>query len=136
MLIPLQILPKLRIDWKKKLTLMILFTLGIFAICAAIVRLVMILRDASLIHILIGSGIEQDVCYLCANAPALRPLFFRDTFTSQTSNGHSAPSHHDTYEMVSNVTGAKESQGNLDSISVGRTVEVTISQDEDIRTGK
>lgn len=106
MLIPLRTLPSLRIDWKKKLTVITLFALGTLAIFAAITRLVLILKDATTIQIMSWSAIEQAVCYVCANAPALRPLFFQDTFT-RSSADHSWPSnHHDTYEMAPNESKA------------------------------
>jgi hypothetical protein len=80
MIIPIKTLSTLRIDWKKKLSVMLLFTLGFLAVLAAIVRCVLVLRDATVIKVMMWSGIEQVVCYLVANAPALRPLLFRDRF--------------------------------------------------------
>jgi hypothetical protein len=126
MLIPLRTLPILRIDWKKKLIVTALFALGIFAIFTAVTRLVLILKDATTIQIMTWSGIEQAVCYICANAPALRPLFFRDAFT-RSSADHSWPSNHDTYhEMAPNDSKASSGRTHATGDSFA---EVTATED-------
>lgn len=107
MLIPLQTLPKLRINLRKKISLLVLFALGTVAVAAAIVRCTLFVKDATLIKVLTWSGIEQVVCAIVANAPALRPLFFRGRhFESKES--HDVPSSgrsHDVYEMAPKDTG-------------------------------
>lgn len=116
MFIPMKTLSKLRIDWKRKLSVIVLFALGFLAVFAAIIRCVLFLKDATVIKVMMWSGIEQAVCYLVANAPALRPLLFRDKFhqsrgTHELSGGRSV----DEYELSLCV---KEHMGGVVSVGV------------------
>src|ERR1700694_2381953 len=104
MIIPIQTLPKLRINLKKKLSLLFLFTLGSFAILASIVRTSLFLSDATLFNVILWSTVEEAVCFLVAKGPALRPLYFRgkDFESSGAGNishrSHTLRSaHHDDY---------------------------------------
>jgi hypothetical protein len=117
MVIPLWTLPKLRISLAKKLALICLFALGSFAIVASIVRCVISVLDAqSLTKVLIWSTVEEVVVVIVANAPILRPLFFRGkNFESNGTSNHGTRGTrgyttgggtlHDVYEMASDKTG-------------------------------
>src|SRR5436309_3253998 len=87
MVIPLWTLPKLRISLSKKLALGSLFALGSFAMIASIIRCAIAVTDSqSLTNVLIWSTVEEIVVIIVANAPILRPLFFRGkNFESNTS---------------------------------------------------
>jgi hypothetical protein len=99
MFIPIKTLSTLRIDWKRKLSVIVLFALGFLAVFAAIIRCALFLRDATVIKVIMWSGIEQAVCYLVANAPALRPLLFRDRFQSRGTHELSSGPSGDEYEL-------------------------------------
>jgi hypothetical protein len=142
MLIPLRALPKLRIDWKKKLTLIAVFALGSFAIITAIVRCVLFVGNATVTKVFLWSVVEQVVCYLVANAPALRPLFFRESFQSRGSSlePYNTRSQHEVYELTPG-TMAQISVGKRhfvrhptaragDIVQVERTVKVTVHESE------
>ena len=163
MYIPLVTLRKLRINLTKKLGLVFLFTLGSFAIVSSIVRAVILITDGGNIEkAFIWTTIEELVCLLVANGPALRPLFFRgknfesggstsvgNTHVNGTHNTHHGTMH-DVYEMtphvengvVSVVTAgnkAKKELGNHHTIDVVRTVEVTVEstkKDDDGRSSQ
>jgi hypothetical protein len=107
MRIPLQTPPKLGINLRKKISLIVLFAFGTVAIVAAIVRCILFVRNATLIEVLTWSGIEQAVCSVVTNTPLLRPLFFRGKHFESTE-GHGVPSGarpHDIYEMGPKDTG-------------------------------
>lgn len=141
MLIPLRTLPKLRINWRKKLTLIAVFALGSFAIITAIVRCVLFVGNATVTKVFIWSVVEQVVCYLVANAPALRPLFFRESFESRGSSlePYSTRSQHEVYELTPG-TMAQISVGKRhfvrptgrvgDIVHVERTVKVTVHESD------
>jgi hypothetical protein len=138
---------------KKKLSLAFLFALGLFAIMIAIIRTVLFLNQATLFVVIIWSSTETTVCFLVANGPALRPLFFRgNTFESsgKSSNPAGFSSSPDAYRMTPKETGVVStvSVGHLDDVKLRpesrhpefanhqgilRAVEVTIT--EEIKTG-
>jgi hypothetical protein len=86
--LPLPTVRKLRVSLKKKLSIGFLFTLGFFAIITSIVRTILFLHDATLFKVIVWSTVETVVCFLVANGPGLRPLFFRgaDFETSSSTN--------------------------------------------------
>jgi len=158
MLIPLRTLPKLRLSVKKKLSLIVLFALGSFAIIASIIRTVLFLSDATLAKVVLWSFIEEVVCFLVANGPILRPLFFRGN-NFESSGATNRQGLHDTsgrmftdlYEMspkdigVVSVVSAGETRPararqelmrmrshneNLKTVDILRTVEVTVESKE------
>jgi hypothetical protein len=149
-MIPIQTLPKLRIDLRKKISLLFLFTLGSFAIIASIVRTILFETDATLFKVIIWSTVEVVICFLVANGPGLRPLFFRgNNFESSGtySNRHgvgTGRSTHDVYEMAPKDTGvtcvvsAGDQKGAMERWgdhadrrpAVTRTVEVTVHSED------
>jgi len=77
LIIPLSILPKLKISLKKKLSLYILFAAGVFCMVAAIMRMIMpMIHINSIAPVLLWSTVEEAVVILVANAPMLRVLFW------------------------------------------------------------
>jgi hypothetical protein len=156
MLIPLSTLPKLRLNLKKKLSLVFLFALGSFAVAASLIRTTLFLTNATLAEVVLWSFVEEVICFLVANGPLLRPLFFRgkDFESSGTANNQSAlntggRSLHDIYEMsptgkdvgfvsvvsVGNAGGKEGKQTRQDrqaenTVDVVRTVEVTVQSRE------
>jgi hypothetical protein len=126
-----------------------LFTLGSFAIIASIVRTVLFETDATLFKVIVWSTVETTVCFLVANGPGLRPLFFRgNNFESSGYNSRHGlgtdRSTHDVYEMApkdtgvtctvsaGNQKGAMERWGNLVDRTPGvtKTVEVTVHSED------
>ena len=103
----------------KKIALIGLFALGSFAIIASIVRCVISVIDSqSLTKVLIWSSVEEVVVVVVANAPILRPLFFRGkNFESSGNTSHHGTTRgtrayttgggtlHDVYEMAPDKTG-------------------------------
>jgi len=146
MYIPLKTLRKLRINTNKKLSLALLFTLGIFATISSIVRAVIVITGTGDIgKAFIWATIEELVCFVVANAPILRPLLFRgksfeSSGTSQHTHGTGLQTgtFHDTYEMTPKETGvvsvvstgdAKKRETNVppeNRIDILRTVEVRV----------
>lgn len=87
--IPLWSLRQLKINNKKKLALYGLFAAGLFAIVAALMRMVMyIVQPGTISPVLLWSTVEETAGFLVANAPAVRVLFFkgRAFFTSNATS--------------------------------------------------
>jgi hypothetical protein len=141
MLIPLQTLPKLRISLQKKISLILLFTLGSFAIIASIIRTVLFVKDATLAKVVVWSFVEEVVFFVVANGPILRPLFFRGSnFESSSNNTRpGAATHgrtgHDLYELahteggVVSVVSAGGKRKGEQREGVIRTVEVIVKSE-------
>jgi hypothetical protein len=156
MLIPLSTLPKLRLNLKKKLSLVFLFALGSFAIVASLIRTILFLTNATLAEVVLWSFVEEVICFLVANGPLLRPLFFRGGDFESSGSAHNRTalnpggrSFHDIYEMsptgkdvgfvsvvsVGNPGGKDGKQARQDrqtenTVAVLRTVEVTVQSRE------
>jgi hypothetical protein len=76
MFIPLSVLPKLQVGFKKKLSLCALFAVGVFCMVAAVMRMFMSLIDiASISPVLLWGIVEGAVVLMVANAPMLRVFF-------------------------------------------------------------
>jgi hypothetical protein len=139
MLIPLQTLPKLRISLQKKISLILLFTLGSFAIIASIIRTVLFVKDATLAKVVVWSFVEEVVFFVVANGPILRPLFFRGSnFESSSNNTRPGVAHrrtgHDLYELahtegVVSVVSAGGKRKGEQREGVIRTVEVLVKSE-------
>jgi len=149
MIIPLQALPKLRIDLKKKLSLYVLFAAGSFAMVASILRAAMSIKNpASISPVLLWSTVEETVATLVANGPILKALVFRgQSFGSSNTSTHGTSGYtrdrstHDVYEMkpkgngFTSVVTSSKGQGKGDSscddtLMVMRTVEVTVQSEK------
>jgi hypothetical protein len=131
MLIPLQTLPKLKLSFQKKLSLLLLFTLGFFAIVASIVRTILFIKDATLAKVVVWSFVEETVFFVVANGPILRPLFFR-TFESRSGGSGRGTRGYDLMEGsgVVSVVSAGGKTGVDSGHGVIRTVEVIVSSEE------
>jgi hypothetical protein len=76
MFIPLSVLPKLQVGFKKKLSLCALFAVGVFCMVAAVMRMFMSLIDiASISPVLLWGIVEGAVVLMVANAPMLQVFF-------------------------------------------------------------
>jgi hypothetical protein len=133
MLIPLKTLPKLNLTFRKKLSLLILFTLGSFAIIASIVRTVLFIMDATLAKVIVWSYVEETVFFVVANGPILRPLFFR-SFENRSGGSGRGTRGYDLMEGsaagVVSVVSAGGKAGTESGHGVIRTVEVIVSSEE------
>ena len=158
LIIPLSILPKLKIGLKKKLSLCVLFAAGVFCMIAAIMRMIMpMIHINSIAPVLLWSTVEEAVVILVANAPMLRVLFWSGknfasvTGTSRHANttlgGRDHTTLQDSYELATSkgtgvvgiVTSPKDRFIADDPKAVLCSVEVNVETktiDEDASTTK
>jgi hypothetical protein len=147
--LPLPTVRKLRVSLKKKLSIAFLFALGFVAIVFSIVRTILFLNDATLFKVIVWSTVETVVCFLVANGPGLRPLFFRGADFETSSSSNVIPQKRSSmpqYDMnpqekgvVTVVTANLERTNNpmgglqnccADTVSILRTVEVTVESED------
>lgn len=129
MLIPLQTLPKLNLTFQKKLSLLLLFTLGFFAIIASIIRTILFIQDATLAKVIVWSFVEEIVFFIVANGPILRPLFFRTFDSSRSGSGRGTRG----YDLMPNsgvVSVVSAGGKGVEGTGVIRTVEVIVQSEE------
>ncbi|USW54148.1 hypothetical protein Slin15195_G074670 [Septoria linicola] len=80
--VPLPLLWKLRVPLRKKITLGLLLSSGIFIITAAIVRIIMTLKSNPSATTINRWGVRETITMICAvNAPILKPLTMKSFYT-------------------------------------------------------
>lgn len=70
------VLRGLKVDFKQKLVLFILFSLGTISILCNVIKSVVFLENP-FVHGFIWATTEITVAIICASIPTLRPLFFK-----------------------------------------------------------
>lgn len=107
MALPLSLLPTLSLDRRKKVGLFAVFTLGLFIVCFAIVRLTQVIMDSKvdIIGLTIWGTVETSIAVIVGSLPPLKSLLSRSVkkYTRNTPRKRSEASYtpEDSYALGS-----------------------------------